>query len=48
MKIFNWIWSSKQTLEVEAFEVEHYRMVDEKIREFNADHGLPVDQIISR
>ncbi|MGZ0942309.1 hypothetical protein ACXOJI_09175 [Streptococcus thermophilus] len=48
MKIFNWIFSNKQTLEVEAFEVEPYRMVDEKIREFNADHGLPLDQIIAR
>lgn len=49
-KLFNWIWSNKQTetVEVEAFEVEPYRMVDVKIREYNANHGLPLDQIIAR
>lgn len=46
MKIFNWIWSKKQNEEVEAFEVRPHRMVDEMVREFNADHGLPLDQLV--
>lgn len=44
-KLFNWIWSKKQE-EVEVFEVKPYRMLDEKVREFNADHGLPLDQLV--
>jgi hypothetical protein len=44
MKIFYWIWSKKQ--EVEVFEAKPYRMIDEKVREFNADHGLPLDQLV--
>lgn len=46
MKIFNWIWSKKQNEEVEVYEVRPHRMVDEKVREFNADHGLPLDQLV--
>ena len=45
MKIFNWIWSKKQT-KVEVFEVRPYRMIDEKVRDFNADHGLTLDQLV--
>ena len=44
-KLFNWIWSKKQE-EVEVFEVKPYRMIDEKVRDFNADHGLPLDQLV--
>lgn len=46
MKIFNWIWSKKQNEEVEVFEIRPHRMVDEMVREFNADHGLPLDQLV--
>lgn len=46
MKIFNWIWSKKQNEEVEVFEARPHRMVDEMVREFNADHGLPLDQLV--
>ena len=46
MKIFNWIWSKKQSEEVEVYEVRPHRMVDEMVREFNADHGLPLDQLV--
>lgn len=45
-KLFNWIWSSKQNEQVEVFEVRPHRMVDEMVREFNADHGLPLDQLV--
>ena len=44
-KLLNWIWSKKQE-EVEVFEVRPHRMIDEKVREFNADHGLPLDQLV--
>ena len=44
-KLFGWIWSKKQN-EVEVFEVRPYRMIDEKVRAFNADHGLPLDQLV--
>ena len=44
-KLINWIWSKKQN-EVEAFEVRPYHMIDEKVRDFNADHGLPLDQLV--
>ncbi|MDU2714285.1 MAG: hypothetical protein E7C30_10940, partial [Streptococcus salivarius] len=44
-KLFGWIWSKKQN-EVEVFEVRPYRMIDEKVRDFNADHGLPLDQLV--
>lgn len=44
-KLINWIWSKKQE-EVEVFEAKPYRMIDEKVREFNADHGLPLDQLV--
>lgn len=42
-KIFNWIWSSKQ-----AKTIVHrpYRMVDEKARDYNEAHGLPLDQLV--
>lgn len=33
-------------IRVEAFEVRPHRMLDEKVREFNADHGLPLDQLV--
>lgn len=45
-KLINWIWSKKQNEEVEVFEVRPHRMLDEKVREFNADHGLPLDQLV--
>ena len=45
MKLLDWIWSKKQN-EVEVFEAKPYRMVDEMVREFNADHGLPLDQLV--
>ena len=45
MKLFDWIWSKKEK-EVEVFEVKPYRMIDEKVRKFNADHGLPLDQLV--
>lgn len=44
-KLINWIWSKKQN-DVEVFEVKPYRMIDEKVRDFNADHGLPLDQLV--
>jgi hypothetical protein len=44
-KLINWIWSKKEN-EVEVFEVRPHRMIDEKVREFNADHGLPLDQLV--
>lgn len=42
-KLFNWIWSSKQ-----AKTIVHrpYRMVDEKARDYNETHGLPLDQLV--
>nr|DAH05356.1 MAG TPA: hypothetical protein [Caudoviricetes sp.] len=45
-KLINWIWSKRQEKEVEVYEVRPYRMVDEMVREFNADHGLPLDQLV--
>ena len=42
-KLINWIWSKKQT---ETIVHRPYRMIDEKVREFNADHGLPLDQLV--
>ena len=45
-KLINWIWSKKQSEEVEVYEVRPHRMVDEMVREFNADHGLPLDQLV--
>lgn len=44
-KLISWIWSKKQK-EVVVFEVRPHRMIDEKVREFNADHGLPLDQLV--
>ena len=43
-KIFNWIWSSKQ-----AKTIVHrpYRMVDEKARDYNEAHGLPLALILA-
>lgn len=46
MKILNWIWSKKQNEQVEVYEVRPHRMIDEKVRDFNADHGLPLDQLV--
>lgn len=46
MKFLNWIWSKRQEKEVEVFEVRPHRMIGEKVREFNADHGLPLDQLV--
>lgn len=45
-KLFSWIWSKKQNEAVEVFEARPHRMIDEKVREFNADHGLPLDQLV--
>ena len=45
-KLINWIWSNKKQNEAEVYEVRPYRMIDEKVREFNADHGLPLDQLV--
>ena len=45
-KLINWILSKKQNEEVEVFEARPYRMIDEKVRDFNADHGLPLDQLV--
>lgn len=42
-KLINWIWSKEQ---VEVYEVRPHRMIDEKVRDFNADHGLPLDQLV--
>lgn len=44
-KLINWIWSKKQE-QVEVYEVRPHRMIDEKVRGFNADHGLPLDQLV--
>lgn len=44
-KLINWIWSKKQE-QVEVYEVRPHRMIDEKVRDFNADHGLPLDQLV--
>lgn len=45
-KLINWIWSNKKQNEAEVYGVRPYRMIDEKVREFNADHGLPLDQLV--
>lgn len=42
-KLFNWIWSNKQT---ETIVHRPYRMVDDKARAYNEDHGLPLDQLV--
>ena len=42
-KLINWIWSKKQT---EAIVHRPYRMVDEKARDYNETHGLPLDQLV--
>ncbi|MFQ6935088.1 MAG: hypothetical protein ACLRNN_09645 [Streptococcus salivarius] len=44
-KLINWIWPKKQE-QVEVYEVRPHRMIDEKVRDFNADHGLPEGQVI--
>nr|DAT08588.1 MAG TPA: hypothetical protein [Caudoviricetes sp.] len=44
-KLINWIWSKKQE-QVEVYEVRPHRMIDEKVRDFIADHGLPLDQLV--
>lgn len=46
MKIFNWIWSKKQNEEVEVFEVPQWESYTAKAERFNADHGLPLDQLV--
>jgi len=46
MKFLNWIWSKKQNEEVEAFAISPHRMVDEKARDYNKTHGLPLDQLV--
>ena len=45
-KLINWIWSSKQTEEVETYVIERHQMVDEKARIYNEAHGLPLDQLV--
>lgn len=42
-KLFNWIWSKKQT---ETIIHCPYRMVDKKARAYNEAHGLPLDQLV--
>lgn len=42
-KLFNWIWSNKQT---ETIVHRPYRMVDYKARDYNEAHGLPLDQLV--
>lgn len=44
-KIFNWIWSKKQN-EVEVYEVPQWESYTAKTERFNADHGLPLDQLV--
>lgn len=45
MKIFNWIWSKKNE-EVEVYEVPQWESYTAKVERFNADHGLPEDQLV--
>lgn len=45
MKIFNWIWSKKQE-QVEVYEVPQWESYTAKAERFNADHGLPLDQLV--
>lgn len=42
-KLINWIWSNKQA---ESIVHRPYRMVDEKARDYNETHGLPLDQLV--
>ena len=42
-KLINWIWSSKQEKTIVHCP---YRMVDEKARDYNETHGLPLDQLV--
>lgn len=45
-KLFNWIWSKKQNEEAETFVIKRHQMVDEKARDYNETHGLPLDQLV--
>lgn len=42
MKIFNWIFSNKKQNE----EIPKWESYTTKAERFNADHGLPLDQLV--
>ena len=44
MKFFNWIFSNKKQNE-EVYEVQ-WESYTTKAERFNADHGLPLDQLV--
>lgn len=44
-KLINWIWSKKNE-EVEVYEVPQWESYTAKVEQFNADHGLPLDQLV--
>ena len=44
-KLINWIWSKKQE-RVEVYEVPQWESYTAKTERFNADHGLPLDQLV--
>lgn len=44
-KLINWIWSKKNE-EVEVYEVPQWESYAAKVERFNADHGLPLDQLV--
>lgn len=44
-KLINWIWSKKNE-EVEVYEVPQWESYTAKTERFNADHGLPLDQLV--
>ncbi|CCI71942.1 unnamed protein product [Streptococcus phage TP-778L] len=45
MKIFNWIFSNKKQNE-EVYEIPKWESYTTKAERFNADHGLPLDQLV--
>ena len=45
-KLINWIWSNKKQNESEVYEVPQWESYTAKAERFNADHGLPLDQLV--
>ena len=44
-KLINWIWSNKKQ-ETETYVVPQWESYTAKTERFNADHGLPLDQLV--
>lgn len=44
-KLINWIWSNKKQ-ETETYVVPQWESYTAKAERFNADHGLPLDQLV--